>query len=142
MEKIFKFVKNHRIGFIAVLIGIAVLGVGVMVATQPMRDQAYMNEIVTGSQGRELIEARLRHTDKNALTSSGKIKSYKILEDTIKHDPMGGIFVRIEFNNDPDNNVTMHFSKDNSKGELMVYEQSLSAKAYKMYQELGAYTGK
>ncbi|TCD54965.1 DUF1310 family protein [Alloscardovia theropitheci] len=130
-------IKRHRVGFIAGIIVIILLGVGVMVATQPMRDQAYMNEIVTGPQGRELIEARLHRADKKALTPSGRIKSYEIKTDTIRHNPMGGISADIILNNNSDLRITLNFNRDNSARTLRVYEFDFSDQAYSLYKELG-----
>ena len=47
---------------------------------------------------RKLLEEDLKRKDPNALTDKGKIRSYKIDDSSIKHNPMGGIMFNIIIN--------------------------------------------
>ena len=52
--------------------------------------------------GKEAIEIMLRSIDNKALTSEGKIKSYKIDYNKVEKNPMGGINVYLIINDDPE----------------------------------------
>ena len=58
--------------------------------------------IVKSDDGREAIENMLKRMDSKALTSEGKIKTYKIEYDKVKRNPMGGISVHLIINDDPE----------------------------------------
>ena len=61
-----------------------------------------IEHIVKSDDGREAIEAMLKRMDSKALTSEGKIKTYKIDFDKIEKNPMGGINIYLTINDDPD----------------------------------------
>ena len=61
-----------------------------------------IEHIVKSDDGKEAIEIMLRGIDDKALTSEGKIKTYKIEFDKVKRNPMGGINVHLIINDDPE----------------------------------------
>ena len=68
--------------------------------------KVYMNNndnkvenIVKSDEAKQTIEGMLKKLDSKALTSEGKIKSYKIDESYSKVNPMGGIDIKIIINN-------------------------------------------
>ena len=68
--------------------------------------KVYMNNndnkienIVKSDEAKQTIEEMLKKLDSKALTSEGKIKSYKIDESYSKVNPMGGIDIKIVINN-------------------------------------------
>ena len=65
------------------------------------KNQEFHNEmtrIVHSEEVRKLLEEDLKRKDPNALTDKGKIRSYKIDDSSIKHNPMGGIMFHIIIN--------------------------------------------
>ena len=83
------------------LIGLSVLillGGGLYLAHKNQEFQNEMTRIVHSKKVRELIEEDLKRKDPNALTDKGKIRSYKIDDSSIKHNPMGGIMFHIIIN--------------------------------------------
>ena len=60
--------------------------------------QNEMTEIVHSEEVKNLIEKKLKKLDPHALTDKGKIRSYKIDDSSIKHNPMGGIMFHIIIN--------------------------------------------
>ncbi|TCD54692.1 DUF1310 family protein [Alloscardovia theropitheci] len=131
-----KFIHTHRVAVIIVSIIAILIGV---IMVPPMIDQAYMHSVVTGDEGNQLITNMLKETDPHAFTKDGTITSYRILTDTIKHNPMGGIMVSIELNNDPDLNAGLAFERNNSEQKLTVRITDLSTKMYRLYKRLGVY---
>lgn len=68
--------------------------------------KVYMNNndnkvenIVNSDDAKQTIEEMLKNLDSKALTSEGKIKTYKIDESYSKVNPMGGIDIKIVINN-------------------------------------------
>lgn len=70
---------------------------------QQQKQDAFQQEmvnIVYSSECKKLIEERLKYFDPDALTDKGVIKTYKIIDSSIKHSPMGGLHFTIIINND------------------------------------------
>ena len=91
--------KKHKIILSVISLFVAVcIGVGLYLAHKNQEFQNEMFRIVHSEEVRELIEEDLKRKDPNALTDKGKIRSYKIDDSSIKHNPMGGIMFHITIN--------------------------------------------
>lgn len=91
--------KKHKIILSIISLFVAAcIGVGLYLAHKNHEFQDEMFRIVHSEEVRELIEEDLRRKDPNALTENGKIRSYKIDDSSIKHNPMGGIMFHIIIN--------------------------------------------
>ena len=91
--------KKHKIVLSVVSLFVAAcIGVGLYLAHKNQEFQNEMFRIVHSEEVRELIEEDLKRKDPNALTDKGKIRSYKIDDSSIKHNPMGGIMFHIIIN--------------------------------------------
>ncbi|WP_080983459.1 DUF1310 family protein, partial [Streptococcus constellatus] len=77
-----------------------------------------MVKIVKSEEVKKIIEEDLTEMDKFALTTKGKIKSYQINYNSIRHNPMGGISFTIYVNNDKGMYVFYTISKDSQTGKL------------------------
>ena len=95
--------KKHKIILSVISLFVAVcIGVGLYLAHKNQEFQNEMFRIVHSEEVRELIVEELKAIDPNALTEKGKIRSYKIDDASIRHNPMGGIMFDIVINDDPD----------------------------------------
>ena len=95
--------KKHKIILIIVSLFVAVcLGGGMYMAHKNQEFQNEMTRIVHSKEVKNLIEKKLKKLDPHALTDKGKIRSYKIDDKSIRHNPMGGIMFDIVINDDPD----------------------------------------
>ena len=91
--------KKHKIILSVISLFVAAcIGVGLYLAHKNQEFQNEMFRIVHSEEVRELIEEDLKRKDPNALTDKGKIRSYKIDDSSIKHNPMGGIMFNIIIN--------------------------------------------
>ena len=91
--------KKHKIILSVISLFVAAcIGVGLYLAHKNQEFQNEMFRIVHSEEVRELIEEDLKRKDPNALTDKGKIRSYKIDDRSIKHNPMGGIMFHIIIN--------------------------------------------
>ena len=91
--------KKHKIILSVISLFVAAcIGVGLYLAPKNQEFQNEMFRIVHSEEVRELIEEDLKRKDPNALTDKGKIRSYKIDDSSIKHNPMGGIMFHIIIN--------------------------------------------
>ncbi|WP_314794255.1 DUF1310 family protein [Gemella sanguinis] len=61
-----------------------------------------IEHIVKSDEAKEAIETMLKKMDSKALTPEGKIKTYKIDFDQVDKNPMGGIYILLIINDDPE----------------------------------------
>ena len=87
-----------------ILIGIplAVLAVVGLIGGKMYLEENKIVSIVKSDEAKEAIENRLKKMDSKALTPEGKIKSYKIDYNKVKKNPMGGIYILLIINDDPE----------------------------------------
>ena len=91
--------KKHKIVLSVVSLFVAAcIGVGLYLAHKNQEFQNEMTRIVHGEEVKKLIMEELKAIDPNALTEKGKIRSYKIDDASIRHNPMGGIMFHIIIN--------------------------------------------
>ena len=74
------------------------LGGGIYLTYKNQEFHNEMTRIVHSEEVKKLIVEELKAIDPNALTEKGKIRSYKIDDSSIKHNPMGGIMFHIIIN--------------------------------------------
>ncbi|MBC1521140.1 DUF1310 family protein [Listeria aquatica] len=113
------------ISLIVIIIAVVAIVGGKMYMDNKKLDED-MKEVVYGKEAKEVFEKNLKEFDKNALTHQGIIKSYKIEDKSIEHNPMGGINVILEINGDKD--LTANFDIDKYNGELRAGGVGLSEK--------------
>ena len=115
---------------ILAVIGIAVGGCSM----HQYQKKQEMIAIATSDEARKIYESHMKHIDSEALTEKGLIKSYKIDTETLEYNPMGGLMVRIYFNNDKELDFHFGLIKDNS-GNYESYGYTVSPKLSSMLKE-------
>lgn len=93
--------RNRIMGLIGLTV-LILLGVGLYLAHKNHEFQDEIFRIVHSKKVKNLIEKKLKKLDPHALTDKRKIRSYKIADRSIRHNPMGGIMFDIVINDDPD----------------------------------------
>ena len=93
--------RNRIMGLIGLTV-LILLGVGLYLAHKNHEFQDEIFRIVHSKKVKNLIAKKLKKLDPHALTDKGKIRSYKIADRSIRHNPMGGIMFDIVINDDPD----------------------------------------
>ena len=93
-----------------------------------------MIAIATSDEAKKVYENHMRANDPKALTKDGIIKSYDIDTETLEYNPMGGLMVRIYFNNDKELDFHFGLIKDNS-GNYESYGYTVSPKLSSMLKE-------
>ncbi len=106
--------KKLRLILVAILVIISIVIGGYKIMQKVEHDK--MIEIVYSKEVKKIIEADLKDYDKNAFTDSGAIKSYKIDDTTIEHNPMGGIMFDVYVNND--HKLLIHFTLEKYRGVI------------------------
>ena len=110
---------KHKIMLIIVGLLVAVcLGGGMYMAHKNQEFQNEMTRIVHSEEVKKLIVEELKAIDPNALTEKGKIRSYKIDDSTIRHNPMGGIMFDIIINDSISMVGKMGIQKDGGSEQL------------------------
>ena len=103
------------------LFGVLLLGVllwGGLLVKNHLDFQHEMVQIVHSKEVEKLIEEELKATDPDALTPKGKIQSYEINDETIEHNPMGGIMFRIIINGDKEITENFGLRKDSKDAPI------------------------
>ena len=93
-----------------------------------------MIAIATSDEAKKVYENHMKANDPKALTEDGIIKSYDIDTETLEYNPMGGLMVRIYFNNDKELDFNFGLIKDNS-GNYESYGYTVSPKLSSMLKE-------
>lgn len=95
-----------------------------------------IENIVKSDEAKEVIEKRLKSMDSKALTPEGKIKSYKIDYNKVKKNPMGGIYILLIINDDPEMIFDTTLEKNTVGGKYTTGAGGFSPKLYKLTNEL------
>lgn len=93
MEKVLK-------GILIVLL--LIIGAIGLICGKEYIENKKIENIVKSDDGKEAIENMLKKMDSKALTPEGKIKTYKIEFDKVGKNPMGGIYILLIINDDPE----------------------------------------
>lgn len=109
--------RNRIMGLIGLSV-LILLGVGLYLAHKNQEFQNEMFRIVHSEEVKKLIVEELKAIDPNALTEKGKIRSYKIDDSSIKHNPMGGIMFDIIINDSISMVGKMGIQKDGGSEQL------------------------
>ena len=125
--------KIGRYIFGVLLLGVLVWG-GLLVKNH-LDFQNEMVQIVHSKEVEKLIEEELKVTDPNALTPKGKIQSYEIDDETIEHNPMGGIMFRIIINGDKEITENFGLRKYSEDGPIEQVGVSRSVELRKLLEE-------
>lgn len=92
---------------------------GCSLFTDKAAERREMIQIAESKKMKVAIESYLKNLDPEALTTNGKIKTYKILKDKLKYNPMEGIIVEIVINRDDRLTIDMTVIEEDS-GEYLV----------------------
>ncbi len=111
--------QKHKIILSVVSLFLALCLVGGIYLTH--KNQEFHNEmtrIVHSEEVKKLIVEELKAIDPNALTEKGKIRSYKIDDASIRHNPMGGIMFDVVINDSISMVGKMGIHKDGGSEQL------------------------
>ena len=96
---------NKRYSLVVIMILLSLLLGGCSLMTDQSTEKQEMIQIAESKKAKDVIENLLRQEDPNAFTDKGVIKSYKINENSLKYNPMGGLIIKVIINDD--NNLTI-----------------------------------
>ena len=108
--------NRRRLIFSVIVVGL-LIWVGSKVKDH-LEFQQEMVRIVHSKEVKELIVHDLKQEDPDAFTEKGKIQSYEIDDETIEHNPMGGIMFRIIINGDKEITGSMGLRKRSEDGPI------------------------
>lgn len=106
---------KKKLLIVMAIIVVIIIGIGGKVMLDNKKQEDKMIEIVNSPEAKEVFENGLKVLDPKALTEKGIIKSYEIDEDSIKHNPMGGINGNLIIDADKELYVRFHLDKDNNE---------------------------
>ena len=111
------------------------LGGGIYLTYKNQEFQNEMIRIVHSEEVRKMILEALKEEDPNALTDKGKIRSYKIDDASIRHNPMGGIMFHVIINDDSDAIFKFGIRKYGEDGRMSLVGGSLTEKLQQLLEE-------
>ena len=109
--------KRCSVAVIIILSGLLLGGCSLITGRSTKKRD--MIQIAESQKMKVAIESYLKNLDPEALTPNGKIKSYRILKDKLKYNPMEGIIVEIVINRDDRLTIDMTVVEEDS-GEYLV----------------------
>ncbi|MFS9039143.1 DUF1310 family protein [Streptococcus parasanguinis] len=109
--------KRCSVAVIIILSGLLLGGCSLITGRSTKKRE--MIQIAESQKMKVAIESYLKNLDPEALTPNGKIKSYRILKDKLKYNPMEGIIVEIVINRDDRLTIDMTVVEEDS-GEYLV----------------------
>jgi len=121
--------KKLMWSFISILavIGMAVGGW----AMHQHQEKQKMIQIANSKEAKKVYEEYLKKEDPKALTKDGIIKSYKIDEEKLSYNPMGGLMVTLVLNNKKELNIDFNLI-DNGDGKYSTAYYTYSAELDKL----------
>ena len=128
--------QKHKIILSVVSLFLALCLGGVIYLTH--KNQEFHNEmtrIAHSEEVKKLIVEELKAIDPNALTEKGKIRSYKIDDSSIKHNPMGGIMFHVIINDDSDAVFKFGIRKYSQDGRMSLVGGTLTEKLQQLLEE-------
>lgn len=127
--------RRHRLMGLIGLSVLILLGGGLYLAHKNQEFQNEMTRIVHGEEVKKLIMEELKAIDPNALTEKGKIRSYKIDDASIRHNPMGGIMFHVIINDDSDAVFKFGIRKYSQDGRMSLVGGTLTEKLQQLLEE-------
>ena len=126
--------RNRIMGLIGLTV-LILLGVGLYLAHKNHEFQDEMFRIVHSKKVKNLIEKKLKKLDPHALTDKGKIRSYKIDDASIRHNPMGGIMFHVIINDESDAVFKFGIRKYSEDGRMSLVGGTLTEKLQQLLEE-------
>ena len=117
---------NKRYSIVVIMVLLSLLPSGCRLITGHSTNNQEMIQIAESQKMKVAIESMLKDIDPGALTSHGKIQSYKILKNQLEYNPMGGMNVYLEINNNEKLTIDTTVHVEDS-GEFDVGSYGISA---------------
>ena len=102
--------KSKFIVLVMMLLGLSLGGCSFFSGQSAQKQE--MIQIAKSKKAEDVTENLLRQEDPNALTDKGLIKSYKINENSLKYNPMGGLIVKVIINDDDNLTITTTLTEE------------------------------
>ncbi|MFC3928209.1 DUF1310 family protein [Streptococcus caprae] len=124
---------KKSVKMLVALVIIVVVGIGGF-AMHQHKEKEKMIAIATSKEAKKVYEDKFRRDDPKALTKDGIIRSYKVDEDSLDYNPMGGLMVNVILNEDASSIVGFNLI-DNEDGTYFSAYYTESPNYYKLFPE-------
>ena len=121
-----RFLKKILKGILIVLL--LIIGSVGLICFKEYIESKRIEHIVKSDDGKEAIETMLKKMDSKALTPEGKIKTYKIDFDQVEKNPMGGIYILLIINDDPEMMLDVILEKGTQGKKYKIGSRGISPK--------------
>ena len=125
-----RLLKKALKGLLIVLL--LIIGIAGLICGKEYIESKRIEHIVKSGEAKEAIETMLKKMDSRALTSEGKIKSYKIDFDKLGKNPMGGIYILLIINDNPEMKLDTTLEKGTRGEKYKTGAKGISPKLRKL----------
>ena len=126
--------KNRRRLIFSLLVVGILIWIGSKVKDH-LEFQQEMVRIVHSKEVEKIVIENLKQKDPFAFTEKGKIQSFKIDDETIEHNPMGGIMFEVIINGDKEITGSMGLRKRSEDGPIRSVGMSTSVGFQELMEE-------
>ena len=126
--------KNRRRLIFSLLVVGILIWIGSKVKDH-LEFQQEMVRIVHSKEVEKIVIENLKQKDPFAFTEKGKIQSFKIDDETIEHNPMGGIMFEVIINGDKEITGSMGLRKCSEDGPIRSVGMSTSVGFQELMEE-------
>lgn len=126
--------KNRRRLIFSLLVVGILIWIGSKVKDH-LEFQQEMVRIVHSKEVEKIVIENLKQKDPFAFTEKGKIQSFKIDDETIEHNPMGGIMFKVIINGDKEITGSMGLRKRSEDGPIRSVGMSTSVGFQELMEE-------
>lgn len=126
--------KNRRRLIFSLLVVGILIWIGSKVKDH-LEFQQEMVRIVHSKEVEKIVIENLKQKDPFAFTEKGKIQSYEIDDETIEHNPMGGIMFKVIINGDKEITGSMGLRKRSEDGPIRSVGMSTSVGFQELMEE-------
>ena len=126
--------KNRRRLIFSLLVVGILIWIGSKVKDH-LEFQQEMVRIVHSKEVEKIVIENLKQKDPDAFTENGKIQSYEIDDETIEHNPMGGIMFKVIINGDKEITGSMGLRKRSEDGPIRSVGMSTSVGFQELMEE-------
>ncbi|WEV72531.1 DUF1310 family protein [Bifidobacterium sp. ESL0790] len=128
-----KFSGKKIVVIVLIVISVIIAGIAALISSAHHSQQQWMREQVYSKEADKVYRESIKDFDPKAFTKEGIVHSYKVDDNSIKHNPMGGIMLALIVNNDPSLTFDCDLDKNGGEGPI---EGGISSSSLKLQDKL------
>lgn len=128
-----KYSGKKILVIVLIVIAVIIAGIAALIGSAHHSQQQWMREQVYSKEADKVYRESIKDLDPKALTKEGVVHSYKVDDNSIRHNPMGGIMLSLIVNDDPSLTFDCNLNKNGGEGPI---EGGISTSSLKLQDKL------